>query len=265
MEKICGIYMIKNLVNNKVYVGQSVDIDKRWKSHINRLNNNNHFNIYLQRAWNKYREHNFEFKIIEKCTHEELNNREIYWIDKLKSISNEYGYNNKQGGTSGSHTPESLKKMSEHRKGIKHTEEAKRKISLNNARHNLGKHHSTESKEKMSMARKGRFFGEQSPRSSITEEQALIIIDMLKKDMFVKDISEKTKISRHIISDIKGKITWTHLTNNIEFNMVSAKQVGKNQQGKILKDIKNGLTPTQFVEKYDMGKTSYYNYKRMIA
>ncbi len=39
MEKVCGIYCIENKVNGKKYVGQSIDIYKRWKQHRNELNN----------------------------------------------------------------------------------------------------------------------------------------------------------------------------------------------------------------------------------
>jgi predicted GIY-YIG superfamily endonuclease len=38
-KKICGIYCIENLVNSKKYIGQSKDINRRWKEHKNQLNN----------------------------------------------------------------------------------------------------------------------------------------------------------------------------------------------------------------------------------
>ena len=64
-DKVCGIYMIKNIVNNKVYVGQSIDIYGRWTEHICALRGKYHANNHLQRSWNKYQEHSFEFSIIE--------------------------------------------------------------------------------------------------------------------------------------------------------------------------------------------------------
>ena len=57
-EKICGIYKIECNVNDKkyVYIGKSIDIDKRWHDHIYELKNNKHNNIFMQKLYNKYEE-----------------------------------------------------------------------------------------------------------------------------------------------------------------------------------------------------------------
>lgn len=91
-----GIYKIKNLFNGKIYIGQSVDIEKRWSTHKAELKHNHHHNIHLQSAWNKYGEDNFEFSIIEICNSDQLNQREIYWISEFNSCEN--GYNLTSGG-----------------------------------------------------------------------------------------------------------------------------------------------------------------------
>lgn len=91
-----GIYKIKNLLNGNVYIGQSVDIEKRWSTHKAELKNNYHHNIHLQNAWNKYGEENFEFSIVEECNINQLDEREIYWISKFNSYGN--GYNLTSGG-----------------------------------------------------------------------------------------------------------------------------------------------------------------------
>jgi hypothetical protein len=91
-----GIYKITNLLNNKTYVGQSVDIEKRWSTHRAELNNNYHCNTYLQNAWNKYGEDNFDFSVIEECNIDQLNQREIYWVSRYDSYEN--GYNLTSGG-----------------------------------------------------------------------------------------------------------------------------------------------------------------------
>ena len=45
-NKICGIYMIRNKVNGKMYIGKSIDINRRWADHIKSLQSNSHYNEY---------------------------------------------------------------------------------------------------------------------------------------------------------------------------------------------------------------------------
>jgi group I intron endonuclease len=93
-----GIYKITNILNNQIYIGLSVDIDKRWARH--RSNyidiNNKEYEKTLYRAFRKYGIENFTFEVIEECSKEELANREIYWIAYYDSFSN--GYNETPGG-----------------------------------------------------------------------------------------------------------------------------------------------------------------------
>jgi group I intron endonuclease len=59
-----GIYKITNKINNKVYIGETLDIRRRWGEHKDNLKNNTHHSYKLQNDWNKYGEKNFEFEII---------------------------------------------------------------------------------------------------------------------------------------------------------------------------------------------------------
>lgn len=97
-ENVSGIYQIKNLVNGKIYIGQSVDIRTRWWQHKSQLRLNKHINTYLQNSWNKYGEDNFEFSVIEFCEIDKLDEREIYWINKKNTLNPIYGYNANEGG-----------------------------------------------------------------------------------------------------------------------------------------------------------------------
>jgi group I intron endonuclease len=91
MKKTGVIYKIENLVNGKVYVGQTVKKPKRrFQLHKSRLKRNIHHGLYLQNAWNKYGEDNFKLSMIEKCCIEDLDNREIYWIDHYKEKTGVY-------------------------------------------------------------------------------------------------------------------------------------------------------------------------------
>ena len=79
-----GIYVITNRLGFYKYIGQSRNILKRWKEHKYRLRRNKHHNPYLQNAWNKYGERNFNFEVIEFCKDYELNDKEQYWLERLK-------------------------------------------------------------------------------------------------------------------------------------------------------------------------------------
>jgi len=83
----CGIYRIINVVNNKVYIGNTLYLDNRWKQHKWYLNNNKHPNRHLQSAWNKDKSYSFDYFILERCEPEKLLEREQFWIDKYKAFN----------------------------------------------------------------------------------------------------------------------------------------------------------------------------------
>lgn len=87
-----GIYQIRNTVNNKIYVGSTVDFEFRKREHFYRLNKGIHYNKHLQKAWNKYGSECFEFEVLEVCQITFLQEKEQTWIDKLDAYNK--GYNN---------------------------------------------------------------------------------------------------------------------------------------------------------------------------
>lgn len=95
---ICGIYKIENLVNGKIYIGQSKHIKQRWSEHKKELKTNRHTNKYLQRAWNKYGENNFAHIVLEECDEDLLDEREKYYIELYNSFNSDVGYNLTDGG-----------------------------------------------------------------------------------------------------------------------------------------------------------------------
>lgn len=133
-EKICGIYKIENLINGKVYIGQSVDIIGRWYDHKRESKDKtrNGYKYPLYRAIRKYGLKNFKFEIIEECSEEELNHKERYYIELYKSYinwENSNGYNQTIGGDDS----------------------------------NRGGHLSIQAKQKISEANKGRLTGGNNP------------------------------------------------------------------------------------------------------
>lgn len=98
-----GIYCIKNKVNNKIYIGESLDIESRWESHIKNLNNNKHHSYKLQKEWNEYGGDNFEFKSVEVKLVEEspksskksvLYALEYYYMCRYNSLQEGYNVEN---------------------------------------------------------------------------------------------------------------------------------------------------------------------------
>lgn len=93
-----GIYKIENLVNHKIYIGQSKHVRERWTEHKKELRRGTHKNIYLQRAWNKYGEKMFKHEVLEKCPEEVLDERECYYINLFNTFDSDKGYNLTSGG-----------------------------------------------------------------------------------------------------------------------------------------------------------------------
>ena len=81
-----GIYKITNKINGKIYVGQSNDIQRRFLEHTHRNK------LQIDMAIQKYGKENFIFEILEECPIEQLNEREMYWIETLNSFKNGYNY-----------------------------------------------------------------------------------------------------------------------------------------------------------------------------
>lgn len=106
-----GIYKFVNKINNKVYVGQSKQLEIRYLQHKKYYDNKKYetYNTKFYRALRKYGFDNFDYEILEKgnFTKEQLNEKEIYWIKKLDSIEN--GYNILEGGNN-STVPRKLNK-----------------------------------------------------------------------------------------------------------------------------------------------------------
>lgn len=132
-----NIYVFTNKINNKKYVGQSINPKERYKQHIKDSKNDN---LLFHNAINKYGIDNFDFEIIEKdVSIEEIGCREMFWIKELNS-KKPNGYNLTDGG--------------EGTIGYSHTEEAKIKMSC--MKKGKFTHYQTqETRDKISMANKG--------------------------------------------------------------------------------------------------------------
>ena len=97
MTKYGRIYIIRNTVNKKVYVGQTkVSLKLRFQNHLSAARHGKDY--IIGKAIRKYGEDKFYIELLEECTKEELNAREKYWISYFNSTNNKCGYNMSIGG-----------------------------------------------------------------------------------------------------------------------------------------------------------------------
>jgi group I intron endonuclease len=245
------IYIAKNKINNKVYIGQSIHFYYRKAAH--KYSSKKGSNCYFHKAIKKHGWNNFEWAILDsekveainevlaiKILINKLNEKEIYWIKKYNSSNGSYGYNLTEGGrnSSYSHTKESKAKLSlahkgkkltsEHIKNIskatkginnpfygkKHTEESKKKMSLNSM-HWLGRKHSEESKKKMSKSKKGTKHTEATKKklSEFKKDKTIYLFihkSGLKERLTRTEMKEKYNLKNINLLFLKNKPLKTH-------------------------------------------------------
>lgn len=188
-----GIYLIRNIVNGKVYVGSTCSSHgfiARFASHRYELRNNKHPNKHLQHAWNKYGENSFEFTILEECNDDMLIIREKSWTIYHDSFNPDKGYNirdveERSSGMKGRHQSKEFK-------------EVKRIAWL--GKNNPNKNGMTkEHRQKLSMAKIG------IKRKPFTKETKLKLSNALKGRIFSEEWKQKLSKAHLGLSYKKGK------------------------------------------------------------
>lgn len=120
-----GIYYIKCLSNNKMYIGSSIDIKARLTWHISHLKNNTHYNKDMQNDYNNCGVESFVFDVLELTSENELNEKEMYYINLYNVVQNGYNKIKSIGGR--------YKKTEKHKKNLSNkrnfTDEHKRNLS----------------------------------------------------------------------------------------------------------------------------------------
>lgn len=218
-KKKSGIYYIKNKVNNKIYIGQTKDIDGRRKEHKRDLKANRHVNWHLQKAFEKYGDSNFEFGILEYCEIDELDNKEVYYINKYKTMNRDKGYNLKSGGDRITFSQETLNKMSKTRKEL-----CQDKTYL----------------IQMCWA-----------RSELSEQQVIEIKTMLYNDVSIKNICNQLNVTYNQVRHIKDNNSFSFILPKYNYyiknrEVIYRKRNKRNimrlyREGYSFKDIANKL------------------------
>lgn len=218
--KISGIYQIQSKRKpQRCYVGSAVYIRQRWANHLKQLRKNKHENGRLQNHFNKYGEGDLCFKILLGCDVADLINHEQYFIDSLKPWFNICKIAGSTLGTKRSpelckrqgeiyrgenhpmfgrrHTKESIKMMSEHRKGHipwnkgkkgVYSEETSKKMSEGQRRR---KPPTPETRKKMSLSRSGHnngMYGKKHSEESNRKNRESQIANYKKKLEYINSL-----------------------------------------------------------------------------
>lgn len=167
-----GIYAIRHVDTNRLYIGSSITIKRRWAQHRYRLKTRQHHSRFLQRAWDKYGPSSFEFTVLHQCSEEDLLTCEQFYLDALRPKFNTVETAGTNVGFKMS--PEQCEEIGKRFRGIPKTAQHRDKISkaLKGSRGSYGhqgRRHSDEARRKMSNAKKGQTY----PPRSLEHRQRL--------------------------------------------------------------------------------------------
>lgn len=127
-----GVYAIRNTRTGKAYVGSSVDMQRRRRTHWRELRNGTHGCAKLQRSWLKHGADSFAFEVLETVASDEaeLRGAEQRWIDRLDAVRHGYNVNPVAGNVGRMpKSAEHRKKIGDSRRGRKHTPEVRARLS----------------------------------------------------------------------------------------------------------------------------------------
>lgn len=223
-----GIYGIVNKTNGKAYVGQTGErFLRRYWHHQWKLRDDSHDNMYLQNAWNKYGEDNFEYVVLEVVEDLSLlDELEIKYIDYYKQSN--LSYNMLLGGGG--------------RRGFKMSENTKKLIAEKNRQHMLGTKHSKETKKKMSETRTGKHINRSTDilNESIVRNIKLLLIS----GKSASEVSKELEVDYKLINNLISNNTWKTV-------VVDGWDEYRNNRKTYRLHFKEGYTESQLSEMYN--------------
>jgi len=264
-------------INNKFYIGSSIDIDIRLQAHIKALRKNKHFNPYLQRAWNKYGEKNFRYEIIE--TVQDINQlliREKWWIDTTECYKKEIGFNmslNPLAPMRGrKHSEKTKQKLKITRKQQIITQEHKNNISLGNT----GRIVSENTRQKIALGNKGKKCSkeqrENMSRGHIgitpSKETMLKLWEGNKKYYSIQENRDKVgkcRIGKKLSEETKNKISLSHKkrTHIVTENMTKQKII-KNMLPQLIKLAKENKSLYEISKDIKISSTTLAKWLKVL-
>lgn len=111
-----GIYNIRNIINDNIYIGSSIRIKERWAAHRNLLKRGKHHCKKLQDEYKEFGMENFIYEIIQ-YSEGDLIKEELRWLNFFKPEYNTIKRPDYPPMTGRKHSKESLEKMSKSQKG----------------------------------------------------------------------------------------------------------------------------------------------------
>ena len=134
------IYKITNIINNRVYIGQTKQYSIRQRQHMNDLKSNRHSNTYLQEDYNKQSPSDFVFMIIEIVDDNISNEREDYWMSYYGGIDSQMIYNGMNSVTKAICMKQKLHNFYAGKSHVElHGKEKAEQMRLKNSQKHLGK------------------------------------------------------------------------------------------------------------------------------
>jgi len=221
-----GIYQIRNCLNNKIYIGSSNNLRKRFIKHKSRLNRNEHRNPHLQSSWNKYGEDNFSFEILLVCEQFELLRYEQLCLDNFIRFGIDYNIAKfasapMRGRHHSQKTKDILRSVNQKNRtgksnpfyGKTHSKnhmDSLKKINRKYMIENNPSYGGLSEKHKMKISERMR--GSSNPRAKLTEVCVLEIRELYSTGNYTQiELGNKYNISNTIISGIVNRKTWLHV------------------------------------------------------
>lgn len=217
-----SIYVIKNLINQKVYIGRTYkNVHHRFREHLTSIHRSVAGCRHLVNAIKTYGKHNFYVEFLCCTENEETSfDLEKFFIKQFDSIKN--GYNLLDGGRQFRHSDETISRISESMMGKnagtnnpfygkKHTDETRSKISaINTGRVGCmtNKHHTDETRRKISEGNSGTNNG----NTPLTEDDVRNIKQFLADGGKQVEMVRKYSVSKTLISNIANGKTWASVS-----------------------------------------------------
>lgn len=271
-----GIYVIKCLRNQKVYVGKSLDMHVRINKHIRTLNANDHHNIKLQNAFNKYGNESFiAYTVEEVKDSDSLSERELFWAHAMNAY--EKGFNiapiikNDEKWTPSDEDIENSEAYTLSREDVVEICEL-----LNN---NLTQQEIADrfcvSRTTIHSIRRGRTWSyvsegilkeRNSPcRKILTEENVFEICEFLNNGLTQQEIADRFGVSRGLIYDILHGKSWRHVSKKIlkeRTTIPCRKTLTEEKVVEICFLLNDGFTIAEISERFGVSAGAISNIRR---